>query len=167
MEPTGRRSLNTRRSRWIRLSRKHARFQLPRAIAEHSQSRLSQRFVRITRKNIYQRQGPGKACPVSGRQSLPLWSFAATPTPVRTNLIRAFSHGNLETPSRISTLVGMARNFKDLTEREILALAISLEEEDGRVYGDFAEGLRETYPATAKLFDDMGKEESEHRASLF
>jgi rubrerythrin len=60
----------------------------------------------------------------------------------------------------------MARNFKDLTEREILALAISLEEEDERVYADFADGLRETYPATAKLFDDMGAEESGHRASL-
>ena len=60
----------------------------------------------------------------------------------------------------------MARNFKDLTEREILALAISLEEEDGRVYADFADGLRETYPATAKLFDDMGAEESGHRTSL-
>jgi erythrin-vacuolar iron transport family protein len=60
----------------------------------------------------------------------------------------------------------MARNFKDLTEREILALAVSLEEEDGRVYADFADGLRETYPATAKLFDDMGAEESEHQASL-
>ena len=60
----------------------------------------------------------------------------------------------------------MARNFKDLTEREILALAISLEEEDGRVYADFADGLREMYPATAKLFDDMGAEESAHRASL-
>jgi len=60
----------------------------------------------------------------------------------------------------------MARNFKDLTEREILALAISLEEEDGRVYGDFADGLRETYPATARLFDEMGAEESGHRASL-
>src|SRR5208282_2325516 len=73
---------------------------------------------------------------------------------------------NLETKSRNSTLVGMARNFKDLTEREILALAVSLEEEDGRVYADFADGLRETYPATAKLFDDMGAEESGHRATL-
>lgn len=60
----------------------------------------------------------------------------------------------------------MARNFKDLSEREILALAISLEEEDGRVYADFADGLRQTYPATATLFDDMGAEESGHRASL-
>ncbi len=60
----------------------------------------------------------------------------------------------------------MARNFKSLSEREILALAISLEEEDGRVYADFAEGLRETYPATAKLFDDMQAEESGHRAAL-
>jgi rubrerythrin len=60
----------------------------------------------------------------------------------------------------------MARNFKDLSEREILALAISLEEEDARIYGDFAEGLRETYPATAKMFEGMLAEESEHRRSL-
>jgi len=60
----------------------------------------------------------------------------------------------------------MARKFKDLSEREILALAIALEEEDGRVYADFADGLRETYPATAKLFEDMREEESGHRAAL-
>jgi hypothetical protein len=53
----------------------------------------------------------------------------------------------------------MARKFKDLSEREILALAVSLEEEDGRILADYAEGLRETFPATAKLFDDMGAEE--------
>jgi erythrin-vacuolar iron transport family protein len=58
------------------------------------------------------------------------------------------------------------KNFKDLTEQEILALAISLEEEDGRIYGDFAEGLRETYPSTAKVFDEMKGEESAHRQSL-
>ena len=40
----------------------------------------------------------------------------------------------------------MAKRFKNLTEREILALGIQLEEEDSRVYGDFAEGLRESYP---------------------
>ncbi len=60
----------------------------------------------------------------------------------------------------------MARKFKDLSEREILALAIAFEEEDGRVYADFADGLREDYPATAKLFEDMQKEESGHRAAL-
>jgi rubrerythrin len=60
----------------------------------------------------------------------------------------------------------MARKFKDLSEREILALAIALEEEDGRVYADFADGLRETYPATAKLFEEMREEESGHRATL-
>lgn len=58
------------------------------------------------------------------------------------------------------------KNFKDLTEREILALAIQLEEEDGRVYADFADGLRETYPATAKIFEDMQAEESGHRQQL-
>ena len=58
------------------------------------------------------------------------------------------------------------KNFRDLTEREILALAIQLEEEDSRVYADFAEGLRETYPATAKAFDEMEAEESRHRQML-
>ena len=60
----------------------------------------------------------------------------------------------------------MAKAFKDLSDREILALAIGLEEEDGRVYADFADGLRETYPATAKMFEEMQKEESGHRAAL-
>ncbi len=60
----------------------------------------------------------------------------------------------------------MAKNFKDLSEREILALAITLEEEDGRIYGEFAENLRESHPSTAKLLDEMQAEESGHRASL-
>ncbi len=58
------------------------------------------------------------------------------------------------------------KNFKDLTERQILALAIQLEEEDSRVYADFADGLREKYPATAKVFDEMQAEESRHRQML-
>jgi len=60
----------------------------------------------------------------------------------------------------------MAKKFKDLSEREILALAISLEEEDSRVYGDFADGLRETYPSTAKMFEEMQAEEITHRNRL-
>jgi len=60
----------------------------------------------------------------------------------------------------------MAKSFKDLSDREIVALAISLEEEDGRIYADFADGLRETYPATAKIFEEMQKEESGHRTAL-
>jgi rubrerythrin len=60
----------------------------------------------------------------------------------------------------------MAKNFRDLTEREILALAISLEEEDGKIYGDFVDGLRDTYPATAKMFAEMEEEESHHRQAL-
>jgi len=60
----------------------------------------------------------------------------------------------------------MTRKFKDLSEREILALAISLEEEDSRIYADFAAGLRENYPGTAKLLEKMRVEESQHRARL-
>ncbi|MGA8601799.1 MAG: iron exporter MbfA [Beijerinckiaceae bacterium] len=58
------------------------------------------------------------------------------------------------------------RSFSDLTEREILALAISNEEEDGRIYADFAEGLQENYPESAKVFLDMAAEENEHRRML-
>src|SRR4051812_4328786 len=61
----------------------------------------------------------------------------------------------------------MAKKFKDLTEKEILALAIALEEEDGRIYGEFADALRETHPASAKVFEEMETEESQHRAWLF
>src|ERR1700742_4881396 len=60
----------------------------------------------------------------------------------------------------------MAKNFKDLSEREILGLGISLEEEDGRIYGQFAERVRENYPATARMLDEMQAEESEHRTRL-
>ncbi len=60
----------------------------------------------------------------------------------------------------------MARSFKHLTEREIVALAISLEEEDGRILGEFAQALRPSYPASAKLLEEMRHEESEHRAGL-
>ena len=58
------------------------------------------------------------------------------------------------------------RTFNQLDEREILALAISSEEEDGRIYADFAEGLREKYPDSARVFDDMVAEENEHRRWL-
>ena len=58
------------------------------------------------------------------------------------------------------------RSFTELDEKEILALAISSEEEDGRIYADFAEGLREEYPDSARVFDDMASEESDHRRLL-
>jgi rubrerythrin len=58
------------------------------------------------------------------------------------------------------------KNFNELSEREVLALAISLEEEDERVYADFSEGLRQEFPASATLFDSMRKEESGHRRRL-
>jgi erythrin-vacuolar iron transport family protein len=59
------------------------------------------------------------------------------------------------------------KRFSDLTEQEILALAISNEEEDSRIYRGFAEGLREQYAASAKVFDEMADEEVRHRTVLF
>ena len=58
------------------------------------------------------------------------------------------------------------RSFDSLSEREVLALAISLEEEDERIYADFADGLREDFPATAAIFAGMREEESGHRRRL-
>ncbi len=58
------------------------------------------------------------------------------------------------------------RDLSELSEREVLALAIANEEEDSRIYADIAEGLRENYPASAKVFSEMMEEEGEHRRRL-
>jgi erythrin-vacuolar iron transport family protein len=59
------------------------------------------------------------------------------------------------------------KRFADLTEQEIVALAITSEDEDSRIYRGFAEGLRGKYPASAKIFDEMAEEETRHRTRLF
>ncbi len=58
------------------------------------------------------------------------------------------------------------KSFDDLSEREILALAISLEEEDERVYADFVDGLKQDFPRSAAVFEGMQEEESGHRRRL-
>lgn len=58
------------------------------------------------------------------------------------------------------------RNFSDLNEQEVLALAISLEEDDERTYENYAEYLKNTYPSTAEVFRGMSEEESGHRHRL-
>lgn len=58
------------------------------------------------------------------------------------------------------------KTFDSLTEQEVLALAISLEEEDARIYEDFADGLRENYPEQAAKFREMRREEDGHRHRL-
>ncbi len=58
------------------------------------------------------------------------------------------------------------RRFSDLSEQEIIALAISSEEDDGRIYRSYAERLRAEFPDSAKMFDGMAAEEDEHRRRL-
>src|SRR4051812_48153445 len=58
------------------------------------------------------------------------------------------------------------RTFKSLNEQEILALAISLEEEDARIFGEFADGLKTEYHATAEMLREMMAEEDGHRHRL-
>jgi erythrin-vacuolar iron transport family protein len=58
------------------------------------------------------------------------------------------------------------RAFSSLSEQEILALAISSEEEDSRIYATYAERLRATFPQTAAMFDAMAAEEDTHRRRL-
>ncbi|MBC7165472.1 MAG: rubrerythrin family protein [Roseovarius sp.] len=62
--------------------------------------------------------------------------------------------------------ISARRRFKDLNEQEILALAISSEEDDARIYRSYAEMLRADYPDTAAVFDGMAREEDEHRQRL-
>lgn len=62
--------------------------------------------------------------------------------------------------------LGNRRRMDELTEREILALAISSEEDDARIYRSYAERLRDNFPATAALFDGMAAEEDSHRQRL-
>src|SRR5215469_12507155 len=58
------------------------------------------------------------------------------------------------------------KSFAELTEQEVLALAISNEDEDNRIYRSFADALREAYPDTAEMYDKMAEEEIHHRDML-
>ncbi|SMY08351.1 iron exporter MbfA [Flavimaricola marinus] len=58
------------------------------------------------------------------------------------------------------------RRFSDLSEQEVLALAISSEEDDGRIYRSYAQRVRAEFPASAAVFDGMAEEEDEHRQRL-
>src|SRR3974390_946208 len=61
----------------------------------------------------------------------------------------------------------MMKRFAELSEQEVLALAISNEEEDCRIYQNIAEGLRAQYPSSAKVFDEMAAEEGRPRTMLY
>jgi erythrin-vacuolar iron transport family protein len=58
------------------------------------------------------------------------------------------------------------KSFADLSEQEVLALAISNEDEDNRIYRSFADALRSSYPDTAAMYDKMAEEEISHRDML-
>ncbi len=66
----------------------------------------------------------------------------------------------------IPGVISGRRRFSDLTEQEILALAISNEEDDARIYRQYAERLRTEFPASAKIFEGMAEEEDDHRRQL-
>jgi rubrerythrin len=58
------------------------------------------------------------------------------------------------------------KKFSNLTEREVPAVAIASEEEDGRIYMSFAENLAERYPQSARIFEQVAEEENGHRHML-
>src|SRR5579883_172507 len=85
------------------------------------------------------------------------------------NLCSTGSHfraGNCNISPRSQRDTAMKR-FADLSEQEVLALAITNEEEDSRIYQGFADGLRAQYPSSAKMFDAMAQEEVKHRGMLY
>src|ERR687884_2008422 len=63
-------------------------------------------------------------------------------------------------------MASQGMKFSDLNEAQILALAVSAEEEDSHIYRDFADSLRADFPATADLFNKMAAEEDGHRHRL-
>jgi len=73
-------------------------------------------------------------------------------------------HGNIDREIHPDTAM---KRFADLSEQEILALAITNEEEDSRIYHGFADGLRAQYPSSAKMFEEMADEEVKHRGMLY
>src|SRR3979490_1320046 len=76
----------------------------------------------------------------------------------------SFRHCTIGRPTHLDTSM---KRFADLSEQEILALAINNEEEDSRIYRGFADGLREQYPSSAQMFEEMAQEEVKHRGMLF
>src|SRR5690349_234147 len=67
----------------------------------------------------------------------------------------------------LSRVLGFTRrSFDSLSEQEMLALAISSEEDDARIYRAYADGLRADYPQSAKVFEEMAAEEDGHRTAL-
>ena len=67
----------------------------------------------------------------------------------------------------LANILGFGRRpFDSLSEQEILALAISSEEDDARIYRAYAEGLRDQFPQSAKVFEEMAEEEDRHRGRL-
>lgn len=66
----------------------------------------------------------------------------------------------------LSRFTAQKRPFSSLSEQEILALAISSEEDDARIYRAYADALREEYPHSAAVFEEMAAEEDGHRSAL-
>ena len=80
---------------------------------------------------------------------------------------RTLRRTGMDETAMLSRFLGAGRRaFSSLTEQEILALAISSEEDDSRIYLAYADGLRDQFPDSAKVFEDMAAEESEHRRRL-
>src|SRR5690348_12454639 len=77
-----------------------------------------------------------------------------------------FKKGAKQCDPAFRTTISYMKTFDSLTEQEILALAISQEEEDARIYEDFADGLQTNYPEQAEKFRTMRREEDGHRHRL-
>ena len=97
-------------------------------------------------------------------ESRPLARYRASHVPGYSHPVLLDKHGSFSTHSRYRPNV--SRSFNDLGEREVLALAISLEEEDSRIYRDYAERMKEKYPETASILQSMYEVELAHYRRL-
>src|SRR5690606_31965187 len=111
------------------------------------------------------RMGPASAASLGCRQPLSAPSSALISRLTRPKRHAIWNCSKVELLAHLSKEAGL-RTFAELSEKEILALAISLEEEHGRIYDEYAHALADNFPASAKVFKEMAAEEDEHRRWL-
>ena len=134
----------------------------------HQSPRVAGEFARRSPLHPHSRPKNPPA-PSHSPQKIPAPTPRADKLPESASPNRQLEIGNRQSPSQspIATYITpMLKKFSELTDQEILAVAISSESDDARVYADIAKRLQSEYPATAKIFQEMQAEELEHHNRL-
>src|SRR5581483_9101298 len=119
--------------------------------------------LRTATSPFRRRKKRGRLCDPHRPIAIPgAWSLASATRCLYSGIVPAWARSRMPFLS-----FNHQRSFADLSDREVLALAIQNEEEYGRIYRDFADRLRADFPASAAIFSEMAEEENTHRQMLF